>query len=193
MIEFIEAEHLYLWDGVIKPSVTQVIRAALGDMYQNVPPAVLQAKANYGTELHRLCEQYMTTGQMNPPADDAEMLGSYTQFVQIVDAMAIKPLRTETIVGYAHKVCGRFDLLAEVDGKTTLIDYKTTARYNAEYLSIQETLYAMAIRETLGVEVEQMGCIWLPKKRKAQYKPVEWYGTARIDKILRDYEINFAD
>ena len=193
MIEFVESEHLYLWDGVITPSVTQIVGAVLGNQYSTVPPAVLQAKAQYGTELHRLCEEYMTTGQMNPPVEDSDMLPSYMQFIQIVDDMQIKPVKTETIVGYQHKVCGRFDLLANVEGKKTLIDYKTTARYNAEYLSIQETLYAMAIEETLNIAVDQLACIWLPKKRKAQYKTVDWYGTNRIERILADYEEYFAE
>ena len=58
MIEFIPDYHVYLVDGIITPSATQIIRGLMGDMYSNIPQYILNAKADYGNTVHDLIERY---------------------------------------------------------------------------------------------------------------------------------------
>lgn len=66
MVKFIESSHTYLNDdGVIIPSVTQLLSWKFGSGYDNVPEDVLKAKAQYGTRIHAMVEEYCKTGKMN--------------------------------------------------------------------------------------------------------------------------------
>ena len=60
---FLEKSHTYLNDdGIIIPSVTQLISWKFGSGYEDVPKEVLQAKASYGTRIHALVEEYCKKG-----------------------------------------------------------------------------------------------------------------------------------
>ena len=56
MVEFIEEGHIYLVDGVIVPSVTQILHKVFPEKYEGIPKEVLNAKANYGTDVHKYIE-----------------------------------------------------------------------------------------------------------------------------------------
>jgi len=56
MIEFLKEEHLYLVDGIITPSVTQILQFLFPDKYKDVPPEILANKAEYGSILHKVIE-----------------------------------------------------------------------------------------------------------------------------------------
>ena len=56
MVEFIEDGHIYLVDGVIVPSVTQILHKVFPEKYEGIPKEVLNAKAVYGTDVHKYIE-----------------------------------------------------------------------------------------------------------------------------------------
>ena len=58
MIEFIEQQHIYLVDGVITPSVSQILHFIFPDKYKNVDKKILNRKAEYGTKIHESVELY---------------------------------------------------------------------------------------------------------------------------------------
>ena len=64
MLEFLEAEHLYLLDGVIIPSVSEILRFVFPDKYKGVPAEVLSKKAEYGTKVHEAIEILEKTGEV---------------------------------------------------------------------------------------------------------------------------------
>lgn len=191
MIEYIESEHLYVWDGVIVPSVTQVVGHAVGANYSGVPAAVLAAKAAYGTAMHEWCEAWLKGTEM--PLTDNDAAESAEQFKAICTDHGVKLLRSECIVGWRHRVCGRFDILADVGGKTTLIDIKTNAKFPEEYLRLQLSTYALAVNETLGITVDALAAIWLPKKRKAKWVDIDAYKMPVVLSMVNDYAISNAE
>lgn len=191
MIEYLDEPHLYIWDGVIMPSVTEVIRSTVGaGMYKDVPASVLRKKAEYGTTLHDWCEYFMLWGEKKPIEGD--LAESAEQFVSLVGSRPIRLISAEQIVGYDHKVCGRFDLLADEAGVITLIDYKTTSRYHEDYLSWQMSIYALAIEQSMGFKPQSLACIWMPKGKKIQYREVPWKTKEEVDKLLEEYLANEA-
>ena len=57
MVEFIEDGHIYLLDGVIIPSVSEILHFIFPDKYSNVPNYILNAKADYGSMIHESIER----------------------------------------------------------------------------------------------------------------------------------------
>lgn len=55
-LEYDDESHTYLCDGLIVPSVTEVIREYLGSKYDGVPADVLAEAARKGTLLHEVIE-----------------------------------------------------------------------------------------------------------------------------------------
>ena len=56
-IEFLEASHTYLVEGVIVPSVTTILGATLfKDKYKGIPAYILQNKADFGVNVHKAIE-----------------------------------------------------------------------------------------------------------------------------------------
>ena len=56
MIEFLEEEHVYLLDGVIIPSVSEILYFIFPDKYKNINLATLNKKAEYGSKIHEAIE-----------------------------------------------------------------------------------------------------------------------------------------
>ena len=56
MLEFNEENHIYLKDGVILKSVTQILKELFPLKYDGIPKEILENKSIYGTELHKFIE-----------------------------------------------------------------------------------------------------------------------------------------
>lgn len=169
-IEFLEEEHIYLVDGVITPSVTTLIHEIwLPSMYNGINKSVLQKAASYGTKVHEMIEHWNNTHE--EPQDlekkSFERL-ALRRYQALQEEHGISAELQETPVAYVKDgkalFAGKFDFYGLVDGKKTLMDNKTTSKYYPKYLSLQLTLYKMALEQTCNVKVEQLACMFLPKK-----------------------------
>lgn len=186
MIEFLEQDHLYLVDGVITPSVSQIIKSVL-DEYPNVPKHVLQNKAEYGTKVHELIERLEkgeTLEELAVIASD-EQRNSLVAYKAIREEHPFQIKDMEQIVGN-ERCCGRYDILT-TDGM--LIDLKTNARLPKRHLEIQLGLYYYL----MGMESHAGACIWLPKKGKAKWVEVTPISNAECEEILKQYEETHVD
>ena len=56
MLEFIEEPHIYILNGEIIPSVTQILEDLFPLKYENIPEKILEDKSIYGIELHKFIE-----------------------------------------------------------------------------------------------------------------------------------------
>lgn len=158
MIEFVENGHLYLYNGVIIPSVSQVLsETKFKDKYKGIPIWILENKAEYGTRIHLLIELYEKKEIYSLKNVYEEL--SLNQYVRLKEQYKIKVLEQEKIVCYKGLYAGRFDMIAEVNGITSLIDIKTTSRLDKNYVSWQLSLYELAS----GKKFDKFYCLWLPK------------------------------
>jgi hypothetical protein len=66
------------------------------------------------------------------------------------------------VLSREHRFVGTLDLLAELDGKRTLIDIKSSNRIYAEHW-LQTAAYQVALEEEDGEAVEQRAILHLPK------------------------------
>lgn len=188
MIEFIPETHTYLVDGVIVPSVTQIIREVSGADYSSVPGAILNAKAYYGTKVHEWLQAYFEGGTL--PEISELMKISTDQVPELMKDRNIRSEYTERAVHYSGRMAGTFDLLANMDGWETLIDHKTTAKYDPEYLAWQCGCYKLCIKKTLGITVDQCYCLWLPKGKAVQFIEVKPKTEEEVEELLQSYEAN---
>lgn len=180
-IEFIEDGHIYLYEGVITPSVSQIIRFEL-DEYRDVPSRILQNKADYGTKVHELIgdmENGLTLEKISEMPIDPYIKVSLEEYARIKAEHGLKIESMEQIIGNPH-VCGRYDLRLE-DG--TIGDFKTNRVFPARHLEIQLGLYNwLTGREGKGF------CIWLPKGMKGQYIEVDPISNKECEDIIARYE-----
>ena len=56
MIEFLEGPHLYLKDGILVKSVTQILQLIFPNKYKGIDKKTLSKKAEFGTEGHAIIE-----------------------------------------------------------------------------------------------------------------------------------------
>ena len=179
MVEFIEETHQYLIDGILVPSVTQILEKVFPDKYKNVPSYILKAKAEYGTQIHKFIEIIETKKPKRPIAYLKKYYGmdfiqeeSIRQYLEIKKKYNIEILEVEKIVFYKNLYCGKLDIKARVNGKKAIIDVKTTFEKDDLYVSWQDSYYELA-----DEPVEELYCLWLPKGHLGGLYQVE-----RIDK-----------
>lgn len=177
-IEYLDEEHIYLINGVITKSVTQLLQKIFPDKYKNINPKVLNAKAKYGTEVHKYIEEYengLITQKINYIQE-----ASFKQYLKLKDKYNIKILEQETMVNYKNIYAGRFDMIAEVETNKCLCDIKTTAKLDKEYISWQLSLYELAY----GKRFDKLYAIWLPKKDLGQLVEIKRIPKKEILKML---------
>ena len=84
MVEYIGETHTYLVDGVIVPSVTQLLQFKFPNKYSGIPQKVLDSKAEYGTKIHKLIEI------MNDSDDIYSVCSAIEECADYITASAIK-------------------------------------------------------------------------------------------------------
>jgi hypothetical protein len=177
LVKFIEDTHTYIVDGVIVPSVSEILKEVIFyDKYRDVPDFVLKQAAEFGTHVHHAIEH-----------DDASAL-SWTESLVFDKWLLLKhdynitPKVHECRIHYELEYAGTFDMIADVDGEDVLIDIKTTSKLDLEYLSWQLSMYAFAygFKGALGVA-------WIPKRSKPQYQEIERKEDYQIIELLEQY------
>lgn len=167
MIEFLEKEHIYLKNGIIVPSVTQILSKIFPNKYDKVPFWKLDAKAEYGTIVHLSIEKYEKNEEL--PTLNTYQKISLEEYKKLKEEYSIIPLEQETIVSYEYEFAGRLDMIAIVNGKKCLLDIKTTAILDKEWLSWQLSMYELAY----GYDFDEFYCIWLPKGKIGKLVKIE--------------------
>lgn len=188
MVEYIEESHTYLVDGVIVPSVTQLLQFKFPDKYKGVPQNVLESKAEYGTKIHKLIEILNGSDDWDSVYRAIETCADYIttnaikQYLKLLSRHEIDVMMQEKIV-YNDKVAGRFDLLAQVNYELSLCDIKTTATLDKEYLSWQLSIY-----NYLGkCNAKRLYAIWLPKKELGQLIEVDFKTDEEIENLIEEW------
>lgn len=180
MITFLDEPHIYLVDGIITPSVSEILHFIFPDKYKGVDKRILNRKAEYGTTIHESIEMYEANIQTMQLEDAFNVViqakdlnyiqeASLRQYVKLKREKKLMVLEQEKMIQYQRKYAGRFDMIADVNGNLSLCDIKTTAQLDEEYLSWQLSYYELAMGKTF----DKLYAIWLPKKGLGVLKEVE--------------------
>lgn len=190
MIEFLEEPHIYLKNGILVKSVTQILQLIFPDKYDGINKAILNKKAEFGTAGHSIIEHLDVTDlerarQEVLKIQNKDLEICIREYLRLVKQHNIVPLEHEKKVSYEYKFCGTLDMIAEVDEEYSLIDVKFTAELDKEYLAWQLGMYKLA----RGEEFDNYYCLWLPKKSLGQLVQIKPKTKEEILKKLEELEI----
>lgn len=164
ILEFDYEDHLYICDGIVIPSITQILQTKFGNKYVGVSKEVLQAAADRGTMIHKAIEEFengIETEELQE-LKDYKFLKKHYKFNVVKSEVPIILELNDIPVA-----CGRLDQVLEIENQIGLSDIKTTATLDKEYLAYQLNLYRIGYRQTYGVEPEFLKAIHLKNgKRK---------------------------
>lgn len=146
-LEFIESEHIYLCDGVILPSVTQLLHS---DKYKNVSAEVLNRAAERGTAVHKAIQNYCE----NEEKSDLKELRNFL-FLKRNYNFDVEQCEVPILIFKDEKpvVAGRLDLILKCEGKLGIADIKTTSKLDKIYLANQLNLYRIGYEQSYDTEI----------------------------------------
>lgn len=190
MIEFLEEPHLYLKDGILVKSVTQILQLIFPDKYKGINKAVLNRKAKFGTEGHTIIENLDVSDLEKAKEkilkiENKDLQICIREYLRLVKENEIVPLEQEQIISYKYLFCGTLDMTGIVKGKNCLLDIKFTSELDKEYLSWQLGMYQLA----KGIEYDKCYCIWLPKRELGQL--VEIIPKTKEEILKKLEELNY--
>ena len=148
-LEYFDDSHIYLCDGIILPSITQILKLRFGGKYENISRQILQRAAEKGTEVHEAIQNYCERGEES----DLKELRNF-KFLQ--KAYKFEVLQNEVpVILFKDDIpvaAGRLDLVIRMDDKIGGADIKRTSTLDKEYLAYQLNLYRIAYRQCYNVE-----------------------------------------
>lgn len=162
-LEFYEDDHIYLVDGKIVPSVTQVLSHKFGSKYNGVPTEVLKARATEGTRVHEAIERLCKTGEMTD-------LPEVKNFLFLKKAFKFEVVDNEVPVILFHAqepICaGRLDLVIKSDEGLGLADIKRTSVLDRDYLFYQLNIYKIAYEQCYWQDISFLKGIHLKENQR---------------------------
>ena len=157
-LEYFDETHTYLYDGLMLPSVTQILGVKYKNDYASVPPAVLDNAAQRGTAVHKAIENFNVSGY-----DDGSEAVRNFKFLQ--KQYGFEVLDSELpIVIFKNDMpiaCGRLDMTMLIDGQTGIADIKTVSALNKEKIAYQLNLYRIGLMQSYGVDAKFLKIIHL--------------------------------
>jgi hypothetical protein len=185
MIEFLEDTHTYLADGIIIPSVSELIRFNFPEAYANIPDRILKKKASYGTKVHQTIEAFLrkefTLEDLKKKRIDPDIKIAVEQFESLRRKWMFEIKDMEQIVSWRNKYAGQFDLLTIDD---YIIDIKTTTDLHEDWLALQLGLYYLAS----GIKKDFGYCMWVPKGKMAKVIKIPVVDEGKCVQLVGEYE-----
>lgn len=185
-LEYFEDEHLYLVDGLIVPSITQILSAKFGKKYDHVDKGTLRRAADAGTRVHGAIERYCKTGEED---EDLIELKNF-KFLQRQYGFKVWDNEVPVILFKDDEpiAAGRLDMVIQIGDQFGGADIKRTSVLDKEYLAYQLNLYRIAFCQCYGMDWEFLRGIHLREDvRKFVTIPIneqmawelidEWRGT----------------
>lgn len=170
MLEYIDDDHVYLVDGIIVPSITQILSSLFfPDKYEGVNRRTLANASVLGTEVHEAIEKYCTEGR---ESDLSEVRG----FKFLRKHYGFEVIANEVpVILYQEREpvrAGRLDLVIKEGEQLGLADIKRTATLDREYLTWQLNLYRQAYEQSYHRNIDFLRGIRL-RKNVRQYVEIE--------------------
>ena len=189
-LEFQNDGHKYILNGSDIPSVTNIMTPLSSFEYGEIDEKTMTAAAERGTAVHNAIENWIKFGFDDL---DEEYHGYLDGFIDWWEKVKPDPVGSE--IRIYHKLMrygGTIDLLAMIEGKLNLIDFKTTSRLIEKNCRVQLEAYAMAL-ESHGIVVAEKRILHLAKNGKwknprFQTRDAEAWRVFGAAKYLYDFE-----
>lgn len=136
------------------------------------------------TMAHEWCENYIKTWDISFP-DDPEVVSCVSAFMDWVNLTDIKWVASERFIySNLYNYVGICDAIAEIDGKTVLIDFKTSNRIRKLEYGMQTSAYAKAYEEETWVHIDRILVIRFPKEPTGDESVAEFYEVEDVDHMF---------
>lgn len=157
-LEYFDDTHTYLYDGLILPSVTQILGVKYRNDYASVPPAVLNNAAQRGTAVHKAIENF----NVSDYDDGSEAVRNF-KFLQKQYGFEVLDSELPIVIFKDDMpiACGRLDMTMLMDGETGIADIKTVSSLNKEKIAYQLNLYRIGLMQSYGVDAKFLKIIHL--------------------------------
>jgi hypothetical protein len=200
----INGKRHYLVEGVPYPSVTTVLSSLSKDglnewvkrVGEEKAEKIKNAAADRGTKLHHMCEQYLRN---NPEYADGMMPNIVALFKQVQPWLDknVEFIYGNEIALFSHSLqtAGRCDLIAQIDGKPSILDFKTsTNEKKEEWIEsyfLQVTAYSVMFEEMYGFPIEDIHIFICTETGAAQhFKKIPKDYLVKTKQLFNDYQIN---
>ena len=150
VLEYIDETHTYLYDGIVLPSITQLLKAKFGSKYDGIPKATLDRAAELGTAVHKAIEDYERQGIETdlPELRNWKFLKKAYNFGCLDNEVPVVLFKDGEAVA-----CGRLDLVLVEKSCIGLGDIKRTSTLDKNYLTYQLNLYRVAYMQCYCAEI----------------------------------------
>ena len=151
LLEYIDESHTYIFNGVILPSITQILKVKFGNKYLGVSNSTFERAANLGTEVHKAIEDYETKGIENI---ELKELRNYV-FLKVRNNFKCLKNEVPIVLFLDDKpvAAGRVDFILEQNGQVGIADIKRTSTFDKEYVAYQTNLYRIGYQQTYGEDI----------------------------------------
>lgn len=180
-IEFDPENHIYLVDGVIVPSVTEILKSKFND-YAFVSRAVLEQASARGTALHKAIELYETTGQESD-------LREFRNYLFLKKHIGFTNISNELPVIYEENgrvlYAGQLDQIIEMNGEPGINDFKRVSAPNKEKIAYQLNLYKIAYEQSYHKQIKNLSFMQLREDTR-RYIPLP-INEQSAKELLKNY------
>ena len=151
VLEYIDETHTYLYDGVVLPSITQLLKVKFGNKYNGIPKDRLERASAQGTAVHQAIEDYEQQGAESdlPELRNYKFLKKAYKFDCIANEVPVVLFRDDEAVA-----CGRLDLVLTEGEQIGLGDIKRTSALDKNYLAYQLNLYRIAYQQCYDTQID---------------------------------------
>lgn len=125
--------------------------------------------ADMGTWVHKFAEDYVLGKNPTEPVNP-KLQKAVRSFKKWFDESDIEVISSEQkLCSRKHRLAGTVDLICKLDGKLTIVDWKTGSGIYPEMM-LQMGAYSEMYEEEFGKKVEQVGVVNCSVKRSFQTK-----------------------
>ncbi len=151
LLEYIDETHTYIYNGVILPSITQILKIKFGNKYNGVSKEVLQKASEKGNHVHKAIEEYETRNIDDTSCKELrnyKLLKKHFNFECLHNEIPIVLFLDQ------KPVCaGRIDLILKEGENVGVADIKRTSVFDKEYVAYQTNLYRIGYQQCYGEEI----------------------------------------
>ena len=149
-LEFIEETHTYIYDGVILPSITQILKTKFGKKYNGISKEILNKASQRGTEVHKAIEDYETKGSETEHKElrNYKFLKKQFKFECLQNEIPVVLFKDDK-----PRAAGRIDLVLKEGNNVGIGDIKRTSTFDKEYVAYQTNLYRLGYQQSYGTKI----------------------------------------
>ena len=150
-LDYIDDTHTYRVDGLIVPSVTQLLKRKFGGKYDSIPTETLRKASERGTKIHKAIECYCRGfDDGSKEVRNFKFLKKYYGFETVNNELPI-------VLKFGGKIyAGRLDLILKMNDELSVADIKTTSSLDKEYLGHQLNLYRIGVEQSYKLNIKRL-------------------------------------